>query len=240
MSTINTALIEKIQKLLSLANSSNEHEAKLAASRASELLLKYNLSIQEVEKHDGSYTDQVIAEGKSRLSYHQNLILDIVNAYFFTRSIIRSRRTLSGMNKIVILIGLPENCKIAAYIYDYLMQIYPKLWKEYKRSLNPNYRDSRARRSYYLGLTTGIGRVLEESRFRVQEQTGLVLVKDSKLDEVTTARCNGTYKAPENKQIDTSIYRDGIEDGKNVKLRKPIETDRQDSGRLLAHEETVA
>ena len=42
------AIASKIQKLLALSDSSNEHEASLAAERASALLAKYNLSLSDL------------------------------------------------------------------------------------------------------------------------------------------------------------------------------------------------
>jgi hypothetical protein len=46
-------IIEKIQKLLALATSDNENEAQMAAKRAQELLLKYNLKLTDVELEEG-------------------------------------------------------------------------------------------------------------------------------------------------------------------------------------------
>lgn len=44
-----SAIIEKIQKLLRLATSSNQHEAELAAQRASDLMKKYRISSAVLE-----------------------------------------------------------------------------------------------------------------------------------------------------------------------------------------------
>tara|TARA_Y100000310_G_scaffold279695_1_gene298963 strand:+ start:134 stop:856 length:723 start_codon:yes stop_codon:yes gene_type:complete len=45
-------VIAKVQKLLALATSSNEHEAALAAERANDLLTKHNLTIAQVPDPD--------------------------------------------------------------------------------------------------------------------------------------------------------------------------------------------
>ena len=44
---INKNIFEKINKLLALANSSNENEATVAAQKASLLLAQYNLSLAD-------------------------------------------------------------------------------------------------------------------------------------------------------------------------------------------------
>lgn len=51
---VTPVIIERIQKLLALSASPNEHEAALALQRASDLLLKYNLSRADVEGREVS------------------------------------------------------------------------------------------------------------------------------------------------------------------------------------------
>jgi hypothetical protein len=46
----NEKILEKIQKLLNMSTSSNEHEAALALERVTELLEKYNLTMTEVKR----------------------------------------------------------------------------------------------------------------------------------------------------------------------------------------------
>jgi len=48
---MNKKILEKIQKLLSLATSDNEHEAKAAMDKANALLVKHNLSMQEAKEN---------------------------------------------------------------------------------------------------------------------------------------------------------------------------------------------
>lgn len=47
------ALVDKVRKLLALAESSNEHEAALAAERAQELMFKYGIELAEVAASRG-------------------------------------------------------------------------------------------------------------------------------------------------------------------------------------------
>ena len=54
-------VIEKVRKLLALAESSNEHEAALAASRAQEILARHNLTMAQVDSAPGE-TDPIIKD----------------------------------------------------------------------------------------------------------------------------------------------------------------------------------
>ena len=85
-------IINKIQKLLSLANSHNENEAKAAMNMANTLLLKHNLSIQQIETHideqKTQYQTKNVKEGLSTLRLHQKLISDLLQNHFFVKIII--------------------------------------------------------------------------------------------------------------------------------------------------------
>ncbi len=63
MSEEKLAIVEKVQKLLRLAKSTNEHEAKLAAQRASELMERYQIDAADTELADvQSGADTVVRE----------------------------------------------------------------------------------------------------------------------------------------------------------------------------------
>ena len=54
-----STITKKIQALLALSNSPNEHEALAAASKAHALIAKYNLSLTEIQATDTENTDTV-------------------------------------------------------------------------------------------------------------------------------------------------------------------------------------
>ncbi len=232
---MNDSIIERIQKLLNLANSPNENEAKLATAKANELLTKYNLNLQEIKDKNFEYTTHDLVSCGLTFKTHHRLITDIMNKYFFVAVIFSSRtvgvssgehayyrRARRQKAKTIKLVGMPENCKIAAYVFDYLNALYPKLWIEYRKGTNATPRD---RVSYYEGLTIGIMEKLKESRFRVQNETGLVVLKDMNLEKRVNEIATGVYKAPQN-NLNNTVVKDGIQDGLKVTLRKPIETSR--------------
>lgn len=61
-------VIEKIKKLLALSNSSNEHEAALAASHAQRLLSEHNLAMTDVEaRKEAEVADKVETDAAKTL-----------------------------------------------------------------------------------------------------------------------------------------------------------------------------
>lgn len=63
-------LVKKIQKLLALSESSNEHEAQSAMLKAQELLIKHKLSLKEVKEFK-TYNDS-IKEKKTKISFKKS------------------------------------------------------------------------------------------------------------------------------------------------------------------------
>ena len=225
-------IINKIQKLLSLANSHNENEAKAAMNMANILLLKHNLSIQQIETHideqKTQYQTKNVKEGLSTLRFHQKLIADLLQNHFFVKIIIISKPIISALkpkySKTIQLIGTKENCEIASYIFAYLDKAYPELWKTY---LNNNQdANNRQKNSYYHGLTKGIKTMLEATKWKVEEEMGLILTEDANLLELVKQKTTGKYGARSNScNVDSKVYNDGIDDGANITLKKPINSE---------------
>ncbi len=235
---VDNSIIEKIQKLLALANSPNEHEAKAATARANALLIKYNLSLQQVEDHESEYVVDKVASSGYTLKPHWNNLIHLLQKYFFVKIVIlktfdgyssgeyayeKSART--RYKKTFQILGTKENAQIANYIFHYLDRVYPELWKDvYERNANLKPND---KQSYFDGLTEGISILLEETKMRVEEEYGLVLVKDPKLQKFVEENSNGKYgSGGGSDNFNKELYDKGVQDGKGVTLRKPIEAER--------------
>ena len=69
----NGRILEKVKKLLSLAQSTNEHEAFHAMKKANEFIEKYNIERMERNK-DAQYVYAVINHRKKRIENYQRRI----------------------------------------------------------------------------------------------------------------------------------------------------------------------
>jgi len=230
---MSSAIVEKIKKLLSLANSPNENEARVATMKANELLVRYNLSLQEVKGVELSYEEfETEVIGKVLKNYH-HCIIDLLQDYFFVRVIICSKRVshyARSKFKRFKLVGTPENCEIASYVFAYLNRTYPVLWQEYKRDMDATARD---KYSYYLGLTDGIVKMLKDTRWKIQEETGLVLVKDAGLEKYFNSMKLGSYSGGCGGEVNNKIRDDGFKDGLEIKLRKPITSNKNTTDQIV-------
>lgn len=223
-------LISKIKKLLSLANSDNENEAKVAAEKAQELLVKHNLDMQEVENKDFEYTEQLVAS-EPYIRWHQPFIIDILQEFFFIKVMWYNKftgfsdrdpgRYPSGvarkLRKDINLLGTKANVQVAHYVFDYLTVVYQRLWLEYKHEHDLG---EKSRKSYYEGLTHGLSEKLLMIRNKVQNERGLVLVKDPKLDELL--KDTKPHKNNYQPEDDPHARKAGYEHGKNIEIKKPL------------------
>lgn len=75
-------VLDKIDKLLALGQSPNEHEATLALSRAQELLDKYNLSVEDIlPTTKESVTDSLLESFERKTAWHHSLLHSLSKAF---------------------------------------------------------------------------------------------------------------------------------------------------------------
>ncbi|HHT9138609.1 MAG TPA: SprT-like domain-containing protein [Candidatus Wunengus sp. YC60] len=164
VSSENHQILDKVHKLLALAQSPNEHEAQTAMAKAHELLLRHNLSLLDTQTKWNYIHKQVGEIG--RRDPTKSIISAILCKYFFVESIWvfgydqhRNRR-----GRVLEIYGTPENIEMAEYVYHYLQNVPEFLWAEYKEK--NKIKENRHRRTFIYGLLEGFyhkleGRVLE-------------------------------------------------------------------------------
>lgn len=228
-------MIDRVKKLLSLANSDNEHEAKLAAERASKLLTEYNLTMQEVVVNR-DYESTTVVE-KNRMAQEDKWLMPLLRDFFFVNPIIHSSyrgRDDRGRRKYahsIVFIGEDVNVEVASYVYEFLLKEYRILWKVYSKRTGAK-RGSKD--SYYHGLTWGLKAQLQRSQKAVQNETGLVLVKDPGLEKYMNEQHPDLRSQTRKANVgDFVAASHGAEDGKNIQIRKGVGSS-QNQGAVLA------
>jgi len=226
-------IIAKIQKLLSLANSPNEHEAKLAAERASEMLVRHNLKLSQVEGYESDNVCKNFMHGKTKRPMEHKFILSIIEQFFFVR-IVQGRRLSLIDGKIHptwSMIGDSHNVEIAMYVQEFLERTFKRLFQEYK-SLNDT--TERSRNSYYLGLHHGVIDQLKSVREKIQSETSLVVIPDPKLDDMIEDIFGKTSRKSVSVEVhDKAAIDQGAIDGKKIRIAKGLDTQSTNSGLLL-------
>ena len=167
----NHQILDKVHKLLALAQSPNEHEAQTAMSKAHELLLRHNLSHLDAQTKWNYIYKQVGEIGRKDPA--KSIISAILCKYFFVEAIwtfgYDQHRNQRG--RVLEIYGTPENVEMAEYVYHYLQNIAELLWTEYQEKNNIN--GNRHRRTFIYGLLEGFYHKLEG---KMQENASQKLV----------------------------------------------------------------
>ena len=215
-------IIEKIKKLLALANSSNEHEAALAASHAQRLLSEHNLAMADIEAAQRpDRADRVEANVSKTLPKWLRILSAGVSAAFDCQAV-----HYPSTGKLVF-IGVGADVQIAAYTFAYLERTARRLCagylKEHVRSHEPSRHRELLRQSYYLGAVTTISQRLSLQKQQtpitpgalVPVKAGLIKKAMADIGVTRTIRSRKSY-------INSHAYNQGQDDGKQVGIQQGI------------------
>ncbi len=197
MSDRDTAL-RRVQKLLSLATSPNEHEASAAAEKAQELMQKWKIEEAEVRPGNSTVTVESWVYANMTVTWRRDLAFSVARG-FFCRCV-HVPRSKDSQNKAWLnFVGRPEDIAVAKAVYEWLT-------KELERLAKASTKDRKAYLKNYPGIVAAVraqlrnwhqsflqgavGRLADrlregEERFE-EEEKGCALVKVSN-DEVNKA-----------------------------------------------------
>lgn len=169
-------VLDRIRKLLSLAQSSNEHEAQSATRIAQRLMLRHNIDQLNIERDDG-YTHRQIGRITGRVSESESMLSTILQEHFFVDVIwvyaYRPRDKKYG--RVIEVCGRSENIELAHYVYDFLMRTAEHLWREHKKVTGIS--SNRDRRVFAAGVMSGFREQLD-SQQKEQVGSGLIWLGD--------------------------------------------------------------
>lgn len=219
---MNKEIIEKIQKLLSLANSDNLHEAELASKKAQELLIKYNLSTLDVEVKTYE-TDQI----EINRAAPEDLFIHSLLIEFFFVYIYLDRR--SEKNKYVFN-GSAENLAVAMYIRSFLSHSFKSLYALENKKQNWSGKNKKA---FYLGLFKGLKSQLTENR-QVQDAGNALIIVSKGLERLVKANIDGLKNSPKTRVSgDRDAINTGYDHGRNLKIAKGLDSSSTNTGKFL-------
>jgi hypothetical protein len=217
-----TRVIERVARLLALAQSSNRHEAEAAMAAAQKLMLKYNMDACAT-RTDRSYGFRHLGTPSGRINEHERVLAIILNKHFFVEVIwVPVYRPLEAKSGSVLEVcGTPENLEMADYVYSFLVHTADRLWDEHKRAnaLGAN----RDRRVYLAGVMSGFLEKLDQHS-RHHRQAGLVWVKDGKLNGYYRKRHPYIRNARYFGRRRTEAYDHGKQAGRGIVLHRAVQS----------------
>lgn len=239
----------KVEKLLALAQSANEHEATLAMQKANELIIKYNLG-EQADDGDRRYRHLVINSGCKRIHGWQRSIAIILRDFFFVKIVLADAYDpmQDERHKTIDLFGRAENVAVAEYCYHFLVRELDFLWQT--RKTRSGRGGITEKHSYYLGVLEGFRQTLKADQERARPPgppppgaraatepattSALIVARDHGLDEFL-ALCYPRLRKRQHggSRINPATFAHGTADGKAIVLNKGVGHQDGNQGRLL-------
>lgn len=197
------SIMKKIDKLLALQNSSNEHEALSASLMAQKLLAKYNIDIENIRGKVEEEIEEASVYVDSGNKWKYSLASVVADNY-------RCKVFYKGTDRVVFR-GYRTDIVIARRVYAYLFSVAKRLGKAYEKRYRENYGNAEGiYMSYCIGFINGVRLELEK------QCTALQLFCPSKVeDDWKKYSADFGEKQTTLKLNDIKAYQQGEVDGKN-------------------------
>lgn len=219
-STETDKILNRVKKLLALADSADVHEAALAMATANTLLLRYNLDMSASVGRP-TYVVRRLGFPTKKIPVVTKLIAAILTEYFFVEGVwvdsYAASHDVGG--RVFEIMGTPANVELAHYVYDFLLRECDSLWFRAERAVKAS--GVRGKREFMVGVLLGFQNRLRSERY-VNAERGLVWVKDPQLNTFFERRYPKTRTLHGASIRRTSALEQGKVAGEQLTLRRGV------------------
>jgi hypothetical protein len=206
-------ILSKVEKLLNLAKSANQHEASAATAKANELLMKYNLELfnKDPDDHEEEVFVKNIYDAK-RTNVQMNALYEIIE-HFYVQPVLNR----TSQKVYLEVIGSKVNVELADYLAKFFLGEFHRLYKI------SGLKGTSAKNSFIRGIAEGFS-----SKIKEQKLTAPSLKKDLiKLDNVLKSQVKMVYSrmgssSSSAKRTDQNARALGLKAGKDLKIKKGL------------------
>jgi hypothetical protein len=208
---MNSAILDKIKKLLRLGRCSaaTPAEAAAAMAKAMQLAAEHGIDLSKLPADDGKGGGMTHQSEPSTKGVSQFEASRLVKRHFGVDTLFDS----TGSKPVVHFIGLEENCHLARYCYVYLVRSMNAAWRT---RANRRLRD---RRAFIRGYAIAVDRAMPA----VFHQPGLVLSADAYIAEVLASPgCKITQIGGKDSKLSDAAFREGFITGTGAGIRNAL------------------
>lgn len=178
---------DKIAKLLALADSPNENEAKAALLKAREMMAKHKLLPEEIRKaEDAKVIKRTIDITCTKMTNTWAVQLSAIVAGHYCCKAFRNHR--SGEKKVTIgFVGLEDDFEICVRIFRYAFDCVESRCKAIKAEYKDLYTATYLRQitnAYGYGFCSGLKEAFHKQDKEHKQEWGLVLVTPQAVEDV--------------------------------------------------------
>lgn len=216
---------EKIRKLLALAESPNEHEARSALLKARQLMAEHKLTERDCKDFSKQEVKDIrtdITCSKRRNPWIVHLSAVIGENYCCKGY--RNRRYGEQTNYIGF-IGLEDDVEVCVSIFKYAVDCVLSEIKRIKKE-NSCYYSSYVKKicdSYGYGFVSGVSEAFRKQQEENEQGWGLVLVMPQEVIEASRHLGHKEFKSRAEEDISESAYAKGFYDGEEFDPTKRLQ-----------------
>lgn len=216
---------EKIRKLLALAESPNEHEAKAALLKARELMAEHKLTEREIKDVESKSVEKVLTDitfSKRKNPWILNLSNIIGENYCcksFRNQVYRKQTCTIGF------IGFKEDTEICMLVFRYAVDCILSELKRIKREKSQYFVSSYVNQlcnSFGYGFAYGVKEAFETQKEEHEQGWGLVLTIPKEVEDVVQTMKKARFHARAQDNISDSEYSRGYQQGTQFDPTKRI------------------
>jgi hypothetical protein len=238
-------ILDKMRKVLNLSQSSNEHEAALAMAKLKEMTDKYDVTIEQIVRHelgDDSINVEIVV---TKLKNNQEwtwVVLNAISHYTDTKGLSQApRRWMKDEQLTLKFYGFERDRKIAGYMAEYVLGTIDRLartaWNQKGRYEVHHFEAFRWVNSWKYGFAMGLReqlRTLKQSE-PPKETTGtsLVVVKSQTITKWVHENVETAQAGPSTSNVHSGAYFDGHASGKKHNINRAVEGDQSSLARKL-------
>jgi len=230
------SITEKIQKLFIKGNcqSLNKEEAELFLHKAQELMMKYNISIRDINGNDKLFVTRPIGSIYKKMPNYVNTICSILREHYFVKTIIIPKSApfrVSKRNYVwsIELFGDKNNVDTAEYIFHALIVNGEHLWKAFskeRKAEGERIRGEYSKASFLEGVYTGYQRQCEETQEHLEKKgmdfTSLVYLKDPIVEEMYHKQYPHLKNSHSYNYARSGGYGAGVAKGLNLRIARGV------------------
>ena len=207
---MDSKIIEKINKLLALANNNpNESEAMAAALKAQALMVEHDISVEQLDTK--TEDKQIVQEIVHASNKHEMKKWKIGLASIISRNF---RCEIYMINEQdVVFYGFKDDARIAAQVFVFLYETGNKLAVRYYNKCKKEGRQTKGvMNTYLVGFRNGVDEVLGK------QCLALMIVTPQEVKDSFSKMTEGWQKSKATIKMnaDSSAYNQGKEDGRNT------------------------
>ncbi|MFZ2955845.1 MAG: DUF2786 domain-containing protein [Candidatus Ozemobacteraceae bacterium] len=218
-------ILAKVNKLLALAQSPSDHEAREAMRKAHALMRSFNLECLE-RRTQRDFFSMFLGKPSLRHYPESSWLSCLLREYYFVETIWIPAYALEKdkMGRVLEISGTPENLAMAEYVWMFVEHYIEQAWDEYRRERKVSGR--RRQSDFAVGVIKGFRESLakeEQEKLSVGQTSALVLSRDSDLQSYYRYRNPSIRNKPgSSRRIDQETTMAGVEIGRKLKIHRGV------------------